>query len=695
MGLAITSPEGATGDLGFAPKDQLKHLERLPYYGLDAQPLIDPKLGIEFVRYRIERPDKWVPTPKGTKDSQGNPVRDRKYISPYGSSTFVYLPRLEGLNWADVAVNPSIEIYITEGEFKAYTFSKYAGACIGLTGVQAFGKNDAPFPEPFNHFSHLDRVYYIVFDADSESDYDNPLKSTVRDAALRLASKLSVKGGKVFLLNIARTATFMKAREADSEAKMGVDDYLHAGGTLEELKATQTSAVQCEDMAYLRNTYAYYTGEGPHIVNVVTGNIYKTSVFEHELERHRTRLIEGPRSLKKVYVASEFLELRDKPVIERKVFWPHHPPGYDAENKLYNEWRGFAIEGAVASAELYNGVVAVWRKFIGGLYGVPEQAEYAEKFIADIFQNPGRKTTKAILLMTPLTGIGKSLQGEILRELIGPNHSVAIELDRSMDKFNAPLARKLFLQMDEASGRFSGHESKLDDLITSDTVMIEKKGFDPIVVDNFTRIFMTSNALVPIRIPAEGRRIFVTGPIMLASDKPIWSAWVGAVAAKLLKSAEGLAALRWYLDRVDLTGWNPTEHVMVTPQMLRLVEVSNTANLNVAMGLWEAFQESDAEYWFLNATLRGKNGMVWGEMVQTMELYGGQSLRHEFKVKGMKYKGAVLDRTGNMPRKQDKDTKYVLDNLKADIAGDQMLVALRRAEAAFDAWQTIAGSKKY
>ncbi len=700
MGLAIASPESAKGDLGFAPKDKIKHLERLPYYGLDGGPIIDPKLGIPFARYRIERPDDWRPTPKGTKDAHGNPIRDRKYISPLASSTFVYLPRVEGLNWGDVSVNPSVEVFITEGEFKSYTLTKSGYACVGLSGIQAFGKNDAPFPEPFAQFSHLDRLYYIVFDADSESDFDNPLKPTVRDAALRLASKLTVKGGRVYLLNIARTDTFKRAREKDADAKMGVDDYLHANGTIEELLATRTDAVQCQDMATLRNTYAYYSGEGPHIVNVTNGNIYKTGVFVNELERHRIRYSEGKGGLKKTYVAQEFLELRDKPVIERKVFWPSHAPGYDAENRLYNEWRGFAVDGRVPEGEdggeRYNEVVAVWRRFLGGLFGLAEEATYAEKWIADIFQYPGRKTTKAVLLMTPLTGIGKSLLGEIIRALIGETHSVAVELDRTMDKFNALLSRKLFVQIDEAQGRFSGHESKLDDLVTSDKVVIEKKGFDPITVDNFGRIFMTSNSSVPIRLNAENRRMFVSGPTMLLKDKPEWSAWVGGTAAKVLKSAEGLAALRWHLDRVDLTGWNPTEHVMVTGRMMDLVEMSGTVNTDVAAGLMETFLESGDAFWFLTSSLRERNKVAWGELSVALKLRGGRSLRHEIKIKGQKIKGAILDLNGTMPYKQDKDQKYVLDNLRAELTGEQVLLAQKRAEAVFDQWSGIvAGSKKY
>ena len=699
MGLAITSPTNAEGDLGWVPGGPIEHLERLPYYDLTGNTIKDPKIGnIDFVRYRIQRPSGWAPTPKGTIGRNGKPIKDAKYLSPKGSSTFVYLPRLDGLDWTEVAANPNIPVMITEGEFKAYSMCKVGTICIGLTGVQAFGKNGEPFPYPLSEFAHLGRQYIIAFDADSESDSETTLKVEVAQAAMRLASKLAIAGGDPRLVHIARTATFKIAREGDSNCKMGLDDFLFAGGTPAELLATATIAVNCQDMAVLRSTYAYYTGEGPHIVNTQNGNVYKTGAFVNELEVKRVRLQERAQGAPiKVYVAKEFVEARDRPEIDRKVFWPHFPMGFDPEARIYNEWRGFAVEGSVGAGEgdKYNNVVKVWKKFIKGLFG--DHDWYFEKWLAHMFQKPGEKTTLAVILASPLNGVGKSLLGEIIRGMVGVESSVAIELDRAMKNFNAPLARKIFLQMDEAEGKFSGHESKLKDLVTADTVVIEKKNFDPIVVDNFARVFLTSNSVAPIRLDAENRRFLVVVPNMTkAFSLGEWGPWVSDVVAKTLKSADGLRMLRWYLDKVDLTGWDPCARVVVTEAMMEMVEASRSKSSDVVDGLWEAFGEDEAGLWVLIPELRKKDAPVWANFIAKLKSEGGQTLAHTYKMKGGKtQKCVVIDRSGRLPRhKPPASDQWHLMNAGSDgerfvLSGEDCVAAERRASTAYVTWKGL------
>ncbi len=695
MGLAITKVDDAEPDLGYIPKGFIKHLERLPYFDLTGNPIKDPKLnGIPFVRYRIERPEGWKPTPKGTLGKNGKPIRDAKYLSPLGSSVFVYLPRLDGFPWGDIAANASVPVILTEGEYKSYAVCKTGDhPCVGLTGTQSFGKNGEPYPYPLSEFTHLGRDYFICFDADSESDSDNTLKREVAQAAMRLASKLAISGARPFLLHIARTGVFKKARETDPDCKMGVDDYLAAGGTIAELMATATEAVECHDMAVLRSTYAYYVGEGPHIVNVTNGDVYKTGAFIHELEVKRVRLQERKQGAPlKVYVAREFIEARDRPEIDRKVFWPHYPSGYDAEARIYNEWRGFGVEGHVGEGEgeEYNEIVAIWKRFVKGLFG--EHDSYFEKWLAHLFQRPGEKTTLAVILASPLNGVGKSLLGEIIRGMVGGASSVAIELDRAMKAFNAQLARKIFLQMDEAEGKFSGHESKLKDLVSADTVTIEKKNFDPVSVDNFARVYLTSNSVSPIRMDAENRRFFVAVPEMTKRESlTVWGPWVSDVVAKRLKSADGLRMLRWYLDRVDLTGWDPCARVIVTSAMLDMVDAGRTKSNEVVDGLWEAFTEDEAGLWALVPELRKKDAAVWANFIARLKAEGGQTLSHVYKNKaGKVVRVTLLDRSGKLPRhKTVMEDRWTLLNVEAKLSAEDCLAADRRTAVAYEAWKGL------
>ena len=702
LGISVVSPQDASSDLGFTPGGQIKHMERLPYYDLDGSPLKDPKLNIPFVRYRVDRPTGWTPP----IDKDGNPIKMAKYMSPRGSSTFVYLPRVEGINWELVASDPTVDIMITEGEFKAVAVCKLGIPCIGLGGVGMFGGSGEPFPPPMDRFSLLGRKIDIVFDADKESDYENPLKKPVASQATRLASKLFLLGAVPSLLSLARTDAFKKARASDPNAKMGIDDFIEAGGTPEDLIATRTNPIECADMAELTATYAYYCGEGPHVVNIKTGEVYKTNAFIHELEVNRKRLQERKNAPPRiVYVAKEFIESRDRPEIDKKVFWPHYKMGYDPDSKIYNEWRGFAVEGRVGedagSRERYNEVVAIWKRYIEGLFG--DYAWYFEKWLAHLFQRPGEKTTIAVILASPLNGVGKSLLGEIIRGMIGWESSVAIELDRAMKNFNAPLARKVFLQMDEAEGKFSGHESKLNDLISSDQVMIERKGFDPLPIDNFARVYLTSNSVAPVRIYEENRRLFICVPDMTTEyARKEWAPWVGGVVAKRLKGGEGAAMLRWHLDRVDLTGWDPCARVVATPAMLEMVEASRTKNGDVMDGLWEAFidEEQNKEgWWVLTGELRKKDSIIWSNLIAKLKAEGGQTLAHQFKVKGKAspQKCVILDRSGKMAKhRPNGEDKYWLNNASEGLTGEQCTAAERRASVAYVTWKGIVlPSDKY
>lgn len=687
MGLAITSPDGANGDLGYTPyRPGIKHLEKLPYFGLDGAPLIDPKLGREFVRYRIERPEGYVPPANPELDFNGKPKKPPKYLSPKGSSIFVYVPRTDLFPWEQIAADPTVDVMITEGEFKSYAVCKAGFPCLGLQGVQCFGKNADPFPAPFDQFEHLKRHYYIVFDADRESTEDEPLKREVHQAATRLATKLGIAGATIEMLRIARTDTFKKARQADIDCKMGVDDFLEAGGTLDELMATHAPIAECEDMIALRSKYVFYTGTKPHIINVANGNHYLCSSFVKELEAPRIRMNTRKNgTLEKVKVAQEFIDSRDRPEVDTKVFWPSQPSGYDAEERTYNEWTGFGTEPMVVEAdedkEFYNLVTGEFKKFIKGLF--EDYDEYHLKWAGHMVQCPGEKTSIAMLIASVHNGIGKSLLGEIYRGVIGERHSVALEMDRTVAKFNALLGKKLFLQMDEADGRFSGNESKIKDLITADKYPVEPKGIDTYMVDNFVRVLMTSNSSAPIRLDAENRRFFVAGPTMTSVyARDTWQPWVNSVA-KLFKSPKGLRAIHLFLSKIDLTGWDPMARVLVTPQMERMVTASSTKAATIIESLREAFDQDDDGLWLITTETRDKDAKLWIDFTEVVNIGGGYNFKYEGYHQGKKLRGTILDRDGKLPRKQNSQKRWVLE-AGSGFSGEQAFKIGVKTRIAYD-----------
>lgn len=646
----------------------------LPYFDLDGSELMG-KNNEPFVRYRL-RGD----LPKGIG----------KYRQKRGSGLAAYIPRLN-INWVEVAHDTSQPIWITEGEFKSISVTQQGIPCVGLGGVDNWREKDGSWARPLDNFQWVGRTVFIVYDADKESTEEHPYKPQVEGAAKRLAARLFESGAQVLLLYIARTDTFRTARAKNVEVKQGIDDYLEAGGKLEDLLKTADPASEDAIMARLLREYAVYMGGKPHIVRLSDGVPFKRGEFTDVIEASALRKVPKQKGgYAEVRVADEWLKNQDRFEIDRYVFKPGEAGGYGAEQREYNIWGGFAVEGAAGDG--YLETVKIWKKFVSGLFG--EYADYFERWIAHMFQRPGEKTTNAVILASVLNGIGKSLLGEVIRGIVGREGSVAVELDRLKSNFNKVLERKLFVQMDEADGTFLGLESKLKDLVTADTVVIEPKGFDAYVVDNYARIFMTSNSTRPIRLDAENRRFLVIVPELTVRDaKGEWGVWVRDVVARRLKSEEGMRDLRWHLDRVDLTGWEPMGRVPVTPAMMDMIESGRTKTSGVVDGLWEALQDDPDGVWALTSELTKQGDKIWGDLKAQVKAQGGQTMSHVYKTKGKTVKCVLLDRDGKLPRKM-RDGQWVLDN-NGHLTAEQCLDAAMRATKAYNEWGERVRSDKY
>lgn len=144
-----------------------------------------------------------------------------KYENPRGSSVQLDVPPacLKALG------DPDRPAWFTEGIKKVDALAS-AGVCaIGLTGVWGFkGKNPmggTTILADFDCITLKDRTCYLVFDSDYTT---NP---QVRQALNRLAEHLKRKGGKVHILHLPK---------GEEGAKLGIDDYLATGKTLEDAK---------------------------------------------------------------------------------------------------------------------------------------------------------------------------------------------------------------------------------------------------------------------------------------------------------------------------------------------------------------------------------------------------------------------------------------------------------------------------
>ncbi len=114
-------------------------------------------------------------------------------------------------------------------------------------------------------------------------------------------------------------------------------------------------------------------------------------------------------------------------------------------------------------------------------------------FLARIVQRPRERIGVALVLRGDM-GTGKTKVGEIMGRII-PEHYFLVDHPRYVTgNFNVHMATCLLLQADEAvwAGDKTA-EGRLKSLITSPAQPIEAKGIDPIWVQNFVTLILTSN----------------------------------------------------------------------------------------------------------------------------------------------------------------------------------------------------------
>jgi hypothetical protein len=178
--------------------------------------------------------------------------------------------------------------------------------------------------------------------------------------------------------------------------------------------------------------------------------------------------------------------------------WPDH----------LNLWRGFTVEPVWDETER---AYSIFRDHL--LKQVcnddPDHFAWVFGWFAHIFQRPRERIGTALVLRGAM-GSGKTVVGSVIGSLLGPHYFLVDDPRYLVGQFNGHLASCLLLQADE--GFWAGDktaEGRLKGLITSDRQMVEHKGIDPIAMENYVRLLVTSNEDWVIPAGKEERRFAV------------------------------------------------------------------------------------------------------------------------------------------------------------------------------------------
>jgi hypothetical protein len=184
---------------------------------------------LDYKKYQRRAPGLYIPTyspDEETTSSQlrpDNPRKDKKgkllkYETPGGSEVILDVhPRM-----LEEVRGGTGDLWITEGIKKADSLTSRGLPTIGLIGVWNWQRGGEMLP-CWNHINLDGRRVYIVFDSDVMT------KEGVQLALERLVAALERLGAEVLVV-------YLPEAEPGSSEKTGVDDFLAAGGTVNELK---------------------------------------------------------------------------------------------------------------------------------------------------------------------------------------------------------------------------------------------------------------------------------------------------------------------------------------------------------------------------------------------------------------------------------------------------------------------------
>jgi len=256
--------------LGFAPVQCRVPGLLLPLHGTNG--------GNSVYVFRPDNP-RVVEEKKKGKNSDGTyPCKVIKYEYPKGEPMHVDCPPM----CRSLLGNPKVRLWITEGQKKADALASIGECAIALLGVWNFkGKNEyggTTLLADFDHIAFEERDVRIVFDSDVAT------KPQVHQALQRLSYHLREKKARV-------SVVYLPA--APGGAKQGVDDFLAAGNTLENLLAfsqgLETASQGVIAQPPSQTTLLIKFGFGANLFHTEDGEPYATIPVGDHLETWHLR----------------------------------------------------------------------------------------------------------------------------------------------------------------------------------------------------------------------------------------------------------------------------------------------------------------------------------------------------------------------------------------------------------------------
>lgn len=255
----------------------------------------------------------------------------------------------------------------------------------------------------------------------------------------------------------------------------------------------------------------------------------------------------------KNYERSKFLDLWFNDYNMRYFKWCGFlPPPQECPANVYNMWPGFKIDQLDVPS---SNNIQPFLDHISVLTNHDEaDMDFFIKWLAQMIQQPGVKKGIAVIIVSK-EGTGKNLFLNGIEDMIGSSlyHETANPKSTLFDRFSNGRLNKLLINIDEAQMRDTFQfQQELKNMITSETLNFEKKGKDPVTVQDFCRIILTSNNSLVVKLEPNSRRYVV----FEASSEKIGDAAYFNSLYSYMKDRSNQKAIIEYLRSIDISQVN-------------------------------------------------------------------------------------------------------------------------------------------
>lgn len=523
----------------------------LPYFDLDGN-------RTDFYRVRYLAP------PKGFAGVVEKPQR---YAQAAGSLNEVYLPPLLPEPWRAVAGNPTVKVYITEGELKAAAACARGIPTVGLGGVDVWrsAKRARPLLPPLDEFVWKGREVCIVFDSDAHT---NP---NVTRAQRQLAQEMLRLGAKPSIVSLT------PARDG---AKQGLDDYLLTATNEEfgKLVSEAPSYGEADVLWDLNERVVYVRDPG-----VVIDRGTRQKMLPGPFQAHHFSNISYPDP---VYNKDgEVVRLVHKPAADRWLKWSGraqlqsitYAPGQpEVVDDAWNEWTGWGVEPV-------QGDVTPWKELLDLLFSHDKVGrDWFEQWCAYPIQYPGTKLYTACVLWSSLHGVGKTFAGYMLGKVYGPNF-IEVRKENLESTFNSWACGRQFVLGDEITGDDNRqYMDKLKGLVTRSEITVNEKHQPLYRIPDTVNYLFTSQHSDAFALDDDDRRFFIHKVVTKGTDSfySQCDAWLRGDGPKHL--------YHHLLHNVDTRTFNPNARAMVTSAKREMQIVTKSE-----LALWVANLAND------------------------------------------------------------------------------------------------------